>query len=132
MRISATILLLVLAHVTFAALPRRPIYLGSRTNEVDDPSYAPPSLPIPRSPYKQVTRQQIVARQQAKRKYGNIVKRQAAQASATVYPSCADTSAGTTIAQTGFANMSPWYIQRTAPYDVVSVPRYTGIKTVQR
>lgn len=124
MLLLTTVLFLLSAHNSLAALPRRPVYHGPRTPVVDLSTTAPPSNPIPRSPFKQTSREAILARAREKERRKNAKirgKRQAAaaQASATVYPSCAGMANKAAIQQTGFADLSPWYISRTAPYDVV-------------
>lgn len=123
MRIVDIILFALSLHGSLAAVTRRTVPLSRHVVDVDlDKHTAPPSTSSPRSPYKQATRQGILARRAEveRRKHMKGRRQNQAQASATVYPSCASVSGKATIPQTGFADLSPYYIPRTAPYDVVS------------
>lgn len=118
-------LLLLLLSLIPSIFGARPIFLardttptGSLAIDLDSEYIAPLSLAVPRSVYKQTSRQAIVARIKAREAQRKIGARQA-QTSQLVYPTCDPSRSGyAPIEGSGFANLSPYYITRTAPYDV--------------
>jgi len=85
-----------------------------------DPSIAPPPGVQKAGPYRQVSRQEIVYRNKVKARRASRVGALHPRQSQVNYPACTIQSNYNAIPGTGFANLGPWYIIRTAPYDVVS------------